>query len=109
MLTEHPEQFDPGTGEVPSRETIAASYLSGHMGYRRFVDRAGRVWEVKDRSRSEWIFEPAAGNPEPSRTVQAPSYEADPFELSNEELQRLLDRSPSAGGAGKRRSPFRDD
>jgi hypothetical protein len=64
------------------------------MGYRRFVDRQGQAWEVKDQSRSEWVFAPAGGNPGPARTVRAPGYESDPFEMSNEELQRLLDSAP---------------
>ncbi len=77
------------------------------MGYRRFTDRNGNVWEIRDRSRDEWEFTPVAGNPEASRTAQAPGYEGDPFELSIEELQRMLD---SVGPARSRpkRSPFRD-
>jgi hypothetical protein len=77
------------------------------VGFRRFTDREGRVWEVRPRSRSEWEFDPVPGNPERARSVRAPGYEKDPFELSIEELQRLLD---SAGPPPERRkpSPFRD-
>ena len=77
------------------------------MGYRRFVDRDGNSWEVRDRSSSEWEFTPISGNSQPPRLVRAPGYESDPFELSIEEMQHLLDQS--AGPAGpKKRSPFLD-
>lgn len=48
-------------------------------------------------------------NPERPKTVRAPGYEKDPFELSIEELQRLLDE-PDVSGARTRptRSPFKD-
>ncbi len=77
------------------------------MGYRRFSDRDGHQWEVRDRSRSEWELQPVSGNPHPPRTIRPPSYEADPFELSIEELQRLLDQS-GEGPARRAKSPFRD-
>jgi hypothetical protein len=77
------------------------------MGYRRFTDRAGHAWEIRDRSRNEWEFTPVAGNPEALRTVPAPGYESDPFELSNEELQRMLDAVRPADSRTKR-SPFQD-
>lgn len=51
-------------------------------------------WEVRVRGRSEWDFEPVEGNPGPARTAAAPSHERDPFELSVEELRRLLDSAP---------------
>ena len=79
------------------------------MGYRRFTDRDGGVWEVRDRSRYEWEFVPTAGNPAERLTVQVPIYEGDPFEMSNEEIQRVLDK---AGSHPTRRtpksSPFQD-
>jgi hypothetical protein len=77
------------------------------MGYRRFTDRDGNTWEVRDRSQSEWELQPVSGNPKPSVRVQAPGYESDPFELSNEEMQQLLDSGPS-GSRGARKSPFKD-
>ena len=61
------------------------------MGDRRFADRDGRVWDVLVRGRQEWLFEPADDNPGPRRESAGPGYERDPFELSVEELQRLLD------------------
>jgi hypothetical protein len=77
------------------------------MGFRRFDDNRGRPWEIRPRSRDEWSFEPLAGNPDARRVVRAPGYEDDPFELSERELQRLLDssRSPAARPGP---SPFKD-
>lgn len=77
------------------------------MAGRRFADRDGNRWEVRVRSRSEWEFEPVEGNPGPARAAASPGYEKDPFELSVEELQRVLDssRPPSAR---PRKSPFLD-
>jgi hypothetical protein len=77
------------------------------MGFRRFVDREGREWEIRARGRSEWEFVPAANNPGPGRSAAAPGYETDPFELSVEELQRLLDAAP-VPRARSRPSPFKD-
>jgi hypothetical protein len=77
------------------------------MGFRTFTDRNGRVWEVRDRSSREWEFSPGKDNPHPSRLVAAPGYETDPFELSVEELQHLLD-SASVARKRERKSPFRD-
>ena len=77
------------------------------MGYRRFTDRDGNTWEVRDRTTSEWDFQPVGGNPRPTTRVQAPGYDNDPFELSNEELQRLLDNVPSPSRS-PRKSPFKD-
>jgi hypothetical protein len=61
------------------------------MAERRFADAAGRRWAVRVRSRNEWEFEPVDGNPEPPRLGAPAGYEQDPFELSVEELQRLVD------------------
>ena len=78
------------------------------MGYRRFNDRSGGAWDVKDVSRSEWEFVPASGAGKPVR-VTAPGYESDPFELSTEELQRMLERAiGEQERRGKRKSPFAD-
>jgi hypothetical protein len=77
------------------------------MANRAFADRSGNRWELRTRSRSEWEFEPIEGNPGPARLGAPPGYEADPYELSVEELQRILDaaalrRPPRA------KSPFLD-
>lgn len=77
------------------------------MGYRKFVDREGRAWEVRSRSKSEWEFLPAGANTGPAKTGAAPGYELDPFELSIEELQRLLDAAQPQRPR-PRASPFKD-
>ena len=78
------------------------------MGYRRFNDSKGGVWEVKDVSRSEWEFVPASGSGKAVRAT-APGYESDPFELSTEELQRMLERAiGEQERRGKKKSPFAD-
>lgn len=77
------------------------------MAFRAFTDRDGRRWEIRDRSDREWEFVPDKGNPGPARVVEPPGYETDPYELSSEELQRLLDAAP-APRARERKSPFID-
>jgi hypothetical protein len=77
------------------------------MAYRRFTDREGVTWEVLDRSTSEWELQPVSQTGRGPVRVAAPGYERDPFELSVEELQRLLDGAPRPG-SGPRRSPFKD-
>lgn len=77
------------------------------MAFRRFSDRDGRTWEVRPVSRSEWELSPAGENTERARTVASPGYEKDPFELSKEELQRLLDGS-SAAPKRQVKNPFGD-
>ena len=78
------------------------------MGFRRFTDRQGNRWEVKPRSRHEWHFEPVQGNPEGRRVGNAPGYEQDPFELSEQELTRILDAAKSAGLKSDRPSIFKE-
>ncbi len=77
------------------------------MGFRRFEDAEGRPWEVRPRSRSEWHLEPLPGNAEVRRVIRPPSYENDPFELTDQELQRLLDSSRPPSHRS-RPSPFKD-
>jgi hypothetical protein len=77
------------------------------MGYRRFRDRAGQDWEVRTRTRDEWELDPVGDNPGRPRTVRSPGYERDPYELSVEELQRLLDSSAAVPTRNKP-SPFTD-
>jgi len=59
------------------------------------------------RGRQEWSFDPIDGNPGPARSVKPPGYETDPFELSIEELQNLLDAAPVPASRPKK-SPFLD-
>ena len=77
------------------------------MGYRKFVDRDGNGWEVRPVTKAEWEFSPTPENSERPRTVSAPSHERDPFELSKEELQALLD-SASPPRTRSKPSPFLD-
>jgi len=77
------------------------------MGYRRFTDRDGNEWEVQDSSGSEWRLLPVSGNQKPQTAVRAPGHENDPFELSNEELQRLVDAAQSARTT-RSKNPFLD-
>ncbi len=78
------------------------------MAWRRFADRDGARWEVRVISRAEWLFDPVEGNAGPARPVGAPGYERDPFELSVEELQRLLDQAPAPRPRPPKKSPFLD-
>jgi hypothetical protein len=48
-----------------------------------------------------------AGNPGRARDVDSPGYEKDPFEMSIEELQRLLDGS-KAPSTRNVKSPFKE-
>jgi len=77
------------------------------MGFRRFTDREKRQWEIRTLSRSEWEFSPTGDNQERARAVVPPGYEQDPYELSQEELQQLLDSS-TARPERERKSPFKD-
>lgn len=77
------------------------------MAHRRFHDRSGQEWEVRARTRDEWELDPVGDNPGRPRTARAPGYERDPYELSVEELQRLLDGS-SAPPPRAKPSPFTD-
>lgn len=78
------------------------------MGYRRFTDTAGHEWEVRDLSRSAWEFHPVQGNPGKITRIDPPGYEPDPFELSLEELQRLLGTTGPSIRAKPPKSPFKD-
>jgi len=77
------------------------------MANRTFSDRAGNRWEVRTRSRSEWEFEPLAGNPGPARLGAPPGYESDPYEMSVEELQRILEAA-APRRPPRSKSPFLD-
>lgn len=77
------------------------------MGFRRFVDASGHEWEVRPRTKDEWELAPAGSNEERPRWVRSPGYERDPFELSKEELQRLVDGS-DAGQSRQVKNPFQD-
>jgi hypothetical protein len=78
------------------------------VGYRRFTDPEGNEWEVRDFSKTAWEFHPVADNPGRIIRIDPPGYESDPFEMSEEELQRLLGRSGGPGRSRPPKSPFRD-
>ncbi len=77
------------------------------MAFRKFVDRDGHEWEVRPRTRSDWDLSPCGSNPQLARNAPSPGYEKDPFELSTEELQKLLDQAPIPKPRAKK-SPFGD-
>lgn len=77
------------------------------MAFRTFTDRDGIEWQIRPRTKSDWDFEPIGNNPGRARTAPSPGYEKDPYELSKEELQRLLDQAP-APKARANKSPFLD-
>jgi len=77
------------------------------MAFRKFVDRSGIEWEVRPRTKSDWDLEPVGSNPNRARSVRSPGYEKDPFELSREELQHLLDQSTPPPDR-ERKNPFKD-
>jgi hypothetical protein len=77
------------------------------VSFRRFTDRDNQTWEIRPLSNSVWELSPAGENPARPRTVPAPGYEKDPWEMSQEELQGLLDSS-AATPERKRKNPFGD-
>ena len=77
------------------------------MANRTFSDRTGSRWEIRTPSRSEWEFEPIEGNAGPARLATPPGYEPDPYEMSVEELQRILDAA-TPRRPPKSKSPFLD-
>lgn len=92
------------------------------MSARRFQDERGRRWEVEVRAKRDWRFEPLRGNPAAARRAVPPLYADDPFELSEQELRRILATAspvgtgisaegepPSTDPSARPRSPFRDD
>lgn len=81
------------------------------MSYRRFVDGRGQRWEIRKHAKGDWEFRPVGGNPDPVHRGAPPLYATDPFELSEQELRRILEgatprESAPRGGAP---SPFKDD
>lgn len=80
------------------------------MANRKFIDRSGQHWEVRDRSHNEWVLEPIQDNPATPRSVRPPTYETDPFELTDQELQRLLEQSEATTRpqGPPKKSPFLD-
>lgn len=79
------------------------------MSHRHFVDRKGRNWRVRVRARGDWEFKPEPGNPEPPYHGEPPRHATDPYELSAEELQKILANAMPGDRPGGAPSPFRDD
>ncbi len=77
------------------------------MGFRTFTDRDKRAWEIRPVSRTAWEFHPVGDNRERPRSVAAPGYEEDPYELSQEELTRLFEAS-TPQQVRERKSPFKE-
>lgn len=79
------------------------------MSNRRFSDWQRKQWEVQVTSKSEWQFNPIGGNNASARRVCPPLYAGDdPFELSEQELQKILGNSTTPPMSTKP-SPFGDD
>lgn len=78
------------------------------MSYRNFTDKQGRKWEIRVVAKSEWELLPAGDNRERMKTVRAPGYERDPFEMSIEELQKLLEEPDLLGRSKPSKNPFND-
>ena len=79
------------------------------MSNRRFSDGQRKRWEVQVTSKSEWQFKPIGGNNASARRVRPPLYAGDdPFELSEQELQKILGDSTIQPMSSKP-SPFGDD
>lgn len=77
------------------------------MGYRKFTDRDGNNWQIREEARDRWTFEPLQGNPHGPVEARPPGYENDPYEMSAKEMQRILDAN-QRGPAKKKPSPFID-
>ena len=75
------------------------------MGFRRFIDNTKLSWEIRPVGRGEWEFSPVGENTSRPRSVPSPGYEKDPYELSQEELQKLLDSATQAP-VRKVKNPF---
>lgn len=63
---------------------------------RKFTDRSGQSWTVeREHGRQELVFRPVHGKQSDERTAPLPSHRhtQDPYELSQAELQRMLDGS----------------
>ena len=77
------------------------------MGYRRFTDRDGVTWEVREYSVAEWELQPVSQPGLTAVRIRAPAHEHDPFDVSTVELQRLLD-AERPRGPSKKKNPFLD-
>ena len=74
---------------------------------RKFKDRTGAPWIVeREHGRRELVFRPAHGEQGDERVVPLPGHTQDPYELSDDELQRFLDRAATRYKKPKGPAPF---
>ncbi|MEE8521677.1 MAG: hypothetical protein V3U63_08005 [Gemmatimonadota bacterium] len=74
---------------------------------RKFKDRSGAPWVVERyHGTPDLVFRPVEGAQAEELTVPAPGHNKDPYELSDEELQRLLERAQPRYRKPKRPPPF---
>lgn len=78
---------------------------------RKFKDRSGEAWVVeREHGRHELVFRPIQGAPDDERVAPLPrhGHTQDPYELSDAELQRMLDGARPRYQGPKGPSPFKD-
>jgi hypothetical protein len=76
---------------------------------RKFTDRSGQAWIVeREHGRHELIFRPVQGGAGGERVAPLPTHghTQDPYELSDSELQRYLDRAGDRYQKPKGPAPF---
>lgn len=59
--------------------------------HRRFEDARGDSWEIQPKANFKWQFVPLEGNDHIRKIVTPPPEVDDPFDLTEKELERLLD------------------
>ena len=94
------------TARLTSHRSVYLKAENQTMG-RKFTDRDGNPWLVREDSRDRWKFEPLQGNRQSGFDINAPGYSKDPYELSTEEMQRILDANQITRRQPKK-SPFLD-
>ena len=76
---------------------------------RKFNDDNGTAWIVeRPHASPELVFRPVEGSQRDERVIQLPGHTQDPYELSDQELIRLLGRARPRYSGPKRPSPFKD-
>ncbi|UCF18222.1 MAG: hypothetical protein JSU87_09670 [Gemmatimonadota bacterium] len=76
---------------------------------RKFTDRSGTAWVVeREHGRHELVFRPVHGEQGDEKVAPLPSHShnQDPYELSDSELQRFLDRATPRYRKPKGPTPF---
>lgn len=76
---------------------------------RKFKDAKGRSWIAeRPHASSDLVFRPLEGSERDERLARLPGHTKDPYELSDQELVRLLDGARPRYSKPKRPSPFKD-